>query len=129
MLFCILDGVGIGRKMKVMLYFYFKHHILDALMESSWGTLQAHGTAVGLPSDGDMRNSEVGHNAMGAGRVFDQGAKLVNEAIASGQIWKSDTWKQIMNANTLHIMGLFSDGNVHSHIDHLFAILQQATKE
>ena len=49
-------------------------------------------------------------------------------AIASGQIWKSDTWKQMMNANTLHIMGLFSDGNVHSHIDHLFA-LQQATKE
>lgn len=126
---CILDGVGIGKQDEGDAVFLANTPHLDALMKKSWGTLQAHGTAVGLPSDDDMGNSEVGHNAMGAGRIFDQGAKLVNEAIQNGQIWKSEAWKKTMNCKTLHVMGLFSDGNVHSHIDHLFAILKQATKE
>ena len=126
---CILDGVGIGRQDEGDAVFLAHTPHLDSLMQSSWGKLQAHGTAVGLPSDGDMGNSEVGHNAMGAGRVFDQGAKLVNEAISSGNIWKTDVWKNTMKANTLHVMGLFSDGNVHSHIDHLVAILRQARTE
>ena len=93
--------------------------------------LQAHGTAVGLPSDDDMGNSEVGHNALGAGQVFAQGAKLVSNAIESGKIYKSETWNTLIdgvkaNGGTLHFLGLFSDGNVHSHIDHLKAMVAQA---
>lgn len=98
-------------------------------------TLRAHGPAVGLPSDDDMGNSEVGHNALGAGRVFDQGAKLVNRAIESGDLFRSETWKWLVSNNsmtsgqsTLHLLGLFSDGNVHSHINHLFALIEGAKK-
>ena len=94
--------------------------------------LKAHGTAVGLPSDDDMGNSEVGHNALGAGQVFAQGAKLVSEAIETGRMFGSDSWKQIVdNAknSTLHFLGLFSDGNVHSHIDHLKAMVIRAKED
>ncbi len=96
--------------------------------------LKAHGTAVGLPSDDDMGNSEVGHNALGAGQVFAQGAKLVSQSIESGKMFASATWKELIanvkaNNSTLHFLGLFSDGNVHSHIDHLKAMLVQAKKE
>ena len=96
--------------------------------------LNAHGLAVGLPSDGDMGNSEVGHNAIGCGRVFAQGAKLVNEAIASKRMFEGDVWKELIsNCNskksTLHFLGLFSDGNVHSHINHLKAMIERAKEE
>lgn len=97
-------------------------------------TLAAHGKAVGLPSDGDMGNSEVGHNALGAGQIYDQGAKLVEDAIATGSIWQSPVWKQAVHHakesnGTMHFMGLLSDGNVHSHISHLFALLQRTADE
>ncbi len=91
--------------------------------------IAAHGTAVGLPSDDDMGNSEVGHNAIGAGRIFAQGAKLVNAAIQSGAMWDSPTWHEVIRHGreaTLHLIGLHSDGNVHSHTDHLYAIVHQA---
>lgn len=96
--------------------------------------LKAHGTAVGLPSDDDMGNSEVGHNALGAGQVFAQGAKLVSNSIESGKMFASETWKKLIanvkdNHSTLHFLGLFSDGNVHSHIDHLKAMVTEAKKE
>ena len=96
--------------------------------------LKAHGTAVGLPSDDDMGNSEVGHNALGAGQVFAQGAKLVSQSIESGKMFASATWQELIanvksNESTLHFLGLFSDGNVHSHIDHLKAMLTEAKKE
>ncbi len=106
---------------------------IDALLAGPLATtIAAHGTAVGLPSDDDMGNSEVGHNAIGAGRVFAQGAKLVNGAIATGSMWESPTWKQLVHhgrAGTLHLLGLHSDGNVHSHTDHLYAMLHQAAIE
>jgi 2,3-bisphosphoglycerate-independent phosphoglycerate mutase len=97
-------------------------------------TLQAHGTAVGLPSDADIGNSEVGHNALGAGRVFDQGAKLVNTALESGQVFMDQTWKDLIgfvntHNGTLHFLGLLSDGNVHSHEQHLYQMLRQAKQE
>ena len=97
-------------------------------------TLQAHGTAVGLPSDSDIGNSEVGHNALGAGRVFDQGAKLVNNAIESGSLFADDTWRDMVrqvreNDSTLHFLGLLSDGNVHSHENHLHKMLAQAKQD
>jgi len=92
-------------------------------------TLIAHGTAVGLPTDGDMGNSEVGHNAMGAGRVFDQGAKRVNYALASGEAFEGEVWARLVGARTLHLLGLLSDGNVHSHIDHVNAIIERAATD
>ena len=90
--------------------------------------LKAHGTAVGMPSDGDQGNSEVGHNAFGAGRIFAQGASLVEKAIESGSVFESDIWKRIihnsLSENTpIHFIGLISDGNVHSNISHLFALV------
>lgn len=96
--------------------------------------MKAHGTAVGLPSDADMGNSEVGHNAMGCGRVFSQGAKLVQNAIDSKSMFKGTVWKKltanVKNDNgTLHFIGLLSDGNVHSHINHLKAMILEAKAE
>lgn len=108
---------------------------LDMLMEKyPMVPLKAHGTAVGLPSDDDMGNSEVGHNALGAGQVFAQGAKLVSNSIESGKMFASETWKKLIanvkdHHSTLHFLGLFSDGNVHSHIDHLKAMVTEAKKE
>lgn len=96
--------------------------------------LKAHGTAVGLPSDADMGNSEVGHNAMGCGRVFAQGAKLVQTSIDTGAMFAGDTWKKLIDnakakKSALHFIGLLSDGNVHSHIDHLKAMVSRAKEE
>ena len=106
---------------------------LDYLKQNSaFTTIKAHGTAVGLPTDDDMGNSEVGHNAIGCGQVYSQGAKLVNESIESGLIFESDTWKALVeNAkeHTFHFIGLLSDGNVHSNISHLKAMLTELKKE
>jgi len=106
---------------------------LDRLGESRlYTTLLAHGPAVGLPGDDDMGNSEVGHNALGAGRVFAQGAKLVNEAIASGGIFETPEWTRVVERSrsaTLHLLGLHSDGNVHSHTDHLYALMRRAVAD
>ncbi|MFN5650294.1 MAG: 2,3-bisphosphoglycerate-independent phosphoglycerate mutase, partial [Actinomycetes bacterium] len=92
--------------------------------------ISAHGTAVGLPSDADMGNSEVGHNIMGAGRIFDQGAKQVEAAFESGDIW-GGAWDDVMarRANRIHFLGLLSDGNVHSHIRHLVTLLDRAVAD
>jgi 2,3-bisphosphoglycerate-independent phosphoglycerate mutase len=132
---CILDGVGRGRQDAGDAVHLAHTPNLDRLTGpgAACRLLQAHGRAVGLPSNDDMGNSEVGHNAMGAGRVFDQGAKLVEEAIASGNIWTSAAWKDIATTSeeggTLHLLGLLSDGNVHAHVRHLHAILDRAQAE
>lgn len=106
---------------------------LDYLKKTALYTqLKAHGPAVGLPSDGDMGNSEVGHNALGAGKIYDQGAKLVQASLKSGEIFRSPTWTKLMHKakdHTLHFIGLLSDGLVHSHEDHLYALLRQACQE
>ncbi|MEY4592819.1 MAG: hypothetical protein RIR18_1714 [Pseudomonadota bacterium] len=96
--------------------------------------LRAHGLAVGMPSDDDMGNSEVGHNAIGAGQIYAQGAALVSSAIANGSIWQGVAWQEVMagakqGRSVIHFIGLFSDGNVHSHIDHLKAMVVQAKAE
>lgn len=96
-------------------------------------TLLAHGRAVGLSSDEDMGNSEVGHNALGSGQIYDQGAKLVQHAIQSSQIFQGAPWLEMMKTlvsshSTLHFLGLLSDGNVHSHISHLEALILGAKK-
>jgi len=124
----ILDGVGLGKRDESDGVFLAHTPVLDALMqEPLYLPIKAHGTAVGMPSDQDMGNSEVGHNTLGAGRVFAQGAKRVSEAIASGELFRSGAWTKALDAGkrggTLHFIGLLSDGNVHSHIDHLLAML------
>ncbi len=129
----IMDGVGIGKDNEGNAKFLARTPNLDRLTaEGSYTELKAHGKAVGLPSDADMGNSEVGHNALGAGRIFDQGAKLVSGAIESGDIFKTDIWKKIIQKpvkedKQLHFIGLLSDGNVHSHINHLFRLIEGAS--
>ena len=128
----VMDGVGIGRNDESDAVYLARTPTLDALkVTASYRTLRAHGTAVGLPSDDDMGNSEVGHNALGAGRIFSQGAKLVNQAIRSRGLFEGTTWKSLIERShardgAVHFIGLLSDGNVHSHIDHLKAMIQQA---
>ena len=131
----VMDGVGIAPTNAANAVYAAHTPTLDRLMRDyPMVTLKAHGTAVGLPSDDDMGNSEVGHNALGAGQVFAQGAKLVSNSIESGKMFASETWVNLLanvknNASTLHFIGLFSDGNVHSHIDHLKAMLARAKEE
>jgi len=133
--FCIvMDGIGLGKDNISNAIKNSRTPTLDMLMSKyPCLKLKAHGTAVGLPSDDDMGNSEVGHNAIGAGQVFAQGAKLVSNSIESGLMFNSNSWKEIAavkdTGKTLHFIGLFSDGNVHSHIDHLKAMLSQAKVE
>lgn len=131
----IMDGVGYGKYESGDAVKAARMKYLDLLTKSCPHTkLKAHGTAVGLPSDDDMGNSEVGHNAMGAGRVFAQGAKLVGESIKSKKMFSGATWKKLIDnvkngGGTLHFIGLVSDGNVHSHIDHLKAMISEAHDE
>jgi 2,3-bisphosphoglycerate-independent phosphoglycerate mutase len=126
----IMDGVGIGSGGPEDAVANAHTPNLDILREKHPNILlTAHGVAVGLPSDADMGNSEVGHNAMGAGAIYDQGAKLVQNAlIKSDAAFQSPVWEALVTAKTLHLIGLVSDGNVHSHIDHLLAIIAAAKK-
>ena len=132
---CVMDGVGCGRHDEANAVWLARKPNLDFLAtHSASAELLAHGTAVGMPSDADMGNSEVGHNAIGAGRTFDQGAKLVDQAIKSGALFDGQVWRELsdharMNKAPLHFIGLLSDGNVHSHIDHLLALLRRAAKD
>ncbi|CAN6289559.1 unnamed protein product [Urochloa humidicola] len=107
---------------------------LDALKKAApdrWRLIKAHGTAVGLPTDDDMGNSEVGHNALGAGQIYAQGAKLVDLALASGRIYEGEGFKYIRESfdnGTLHLIGLLSDGGVHSRFDQLQLLLKGASE-
>ena len=128
----IMDGVGFGKYSEGDAVKEAKTGTLTQLYTSTpWTKLKAHGVAVGLPSDDDMGNSEVGHNAIGCGRVFSQGAKLVAESIASGAMFSGETWTNLVknvhtHDSTLHFIGLLSDGNVHSHIDTLKKMIVKA---
>ncbi|MDR0489754.1 MAG: 2,3-bisphosphoglycerate-independent phosphoglycerate mutase, partial [Oscillospiraceae bacterium] len=131
----IMDGVGIGTGGEGDAVKRAYTPMLDMLIASCPHTaLKAHGTAVGLPSDDDMGNSEVGHNALGCGQIYSQGAKLVNESIENSAIFHSETWKELIsgcaeNESKLHFIGLLSDGNVHSNIEHLKSMLEKAKQD
>ncbi len=130
----VMDGVGVAPAGTGNAVSLANTPTLDRLIANyPMCTLRAHGTAVGLPTDDDMGNSEVGHNALGSGQVFAQGAKLVSASIESGKMFESASWKYLTDgvkeSGTLHFLGLFSDGNVHSHIDHLKAMIVEAKKE
>ncbi|MCP4904638.1 MAG: 2,3-bisphosphoglycerate-independent phosphoglycerate mutase [bacterium] len=135
---CVMDGVGVGRRDGSDAVWLARTPTLDRLAESGpTAELVAHGRAVGMPSDSDMGNSEVGHNVLGAGRVFDQGAKLVAGAIAEGTLFEgaqAHVWRDLVEGvrnrhSTFHFLGLLSDGNVHGHIDHLFSLLRRCDRE
>ena len=130
-----MDGVGYSKTGLGDAVTLANTPVLDKLIKECPNTrLKAHGSAVGLPSDDDMGNSEVGHNALGCGQVYSQGAKLVNESIESGKIYESTAWKEVagnclQKDSTLHFIGLLSDGNVHSNISHLIAMIKKAKAE
>ena len=131
----VMDGVGESSEELGNMVMKATTPTLDALKANDpFRIIKAHGTAVGLPSDDDMGNSEVGHNALGCGQIYSQGAKLVNESIESGKIYASETWKALVagvkaSGGALHFIGLLSDGNVHSNIGHLLAMLKEAKAE
>ena len=96
-------------------------------------TLKASGLDVGLP-DGQMGNSEVGHTNIGAGRVVFQDLPRITKSIADGDFFRNPAYTHAMDAckakgTSLHLMGLLSDGGVHSHLDHLFALLKMAKEK
>jgi len=140
LLLVIMDGVGLYRGRSEgydsNAFDLARTPRLDRLLSEAPVSveLRAHGPAVGLPGENDMGNSEVGHNAMGAGRVFDQGSKLVNAALATGDLFAGATWQELVgftarSHGTFHLIGLLSDGNVHSHTKHLFTLLRRLAGE
>lgn len=130
----VMDGVGLGPEDESNGVYMANTPFLDELLNTRLMLkIKAHGTAVGLPTDEDMGNSEVGHNALGAGRIFSQGVQLVNDAIGSGAAFSGKSWGRIrecaQNNGTVHFIGLVSDGNVHSNINQLYALLEQCSVE
>lgn len=125
----IMDGVGFREEaLGNAVANAFTPNLEWLLDNCPFRLLRAHGTAVGLPSDHDMGNSEVGHNALGGGRLYPQGARLVNEAVQSGAIFDGNAWQRLVrycfeHDGAMHFLGLLSDGDVHSHIKHLEAML------
>ena len=134
-LLVVMDGIGFSKTGLGDAVTLANTPTLDKLLKECPNTrLKAHGTAVGLPGDDDMGNSEVGHNAIGCGQIYSQGAKLVNESIENGKAFSSDAWKEltancVKNNSTMHFIGLLSDGNVHSNIAHLKALVRKAKAE
>lgn len=130
----VMDGVGITKRRLGNALAFSHMPNLERMRRAPLSCqLKAHGKAVGLPSDADMGNSEVGHNALGAGQIYDQGAKLVQNAIADGSLESGQTWQALVGylketGGTLHFIGLLSDGNVHSHEQHLYALIKLGLK-
>ncbi|CAM6037066.1 unnamed protein product [Sphagnum compactum] len=126
----ILDGWGEQIPDEYNAIHVAKTPVMDELKKTTpdrWRLLRAHGLSVGLPSDEDMGNSEVGHNALGAGRIFEQGAGLVDSALKTGKLYEGEGFKYIQQAfakNTVHFVGLLSDGGVHSRANQLSALLK-----
>lgn len=131
----VMDGIGINENEYGNAVKAASTPTIDMLISHSpYAVIKAHGTAVGLPSDEDMGNSEVGHNALGCGQIYSQGAKLVNESIGDGKMYSSEAWRKVVGNcagtdSTLHFIGLLSDGNVHSNIAHLKAMIIRAKED
>lgn len=129
----IMDGIGLGEQNKNNAFYRANTPFLDKLQvegkkKDLYTTLKTHGTAVGLPTDNEMGNSEVAHNALGSGRIVKQRATLAKKSILSKDLFETDKWNNLIglineNNKTLHFLGLLSDGYVHSHISHLFGLL------
>ncbi|KAK2957263.1 2,3-bisphosphoglycerate independent phosphoglycerate mutase [Blattamonas nauphoetae] len=136
---CVLDGYGLGKDDPNVNPIIAAHpEKINAIVEAAkqkqlYKTIRAHGPAVGLPSESDMGNSEVGHNAMGCGQIYHQGTMLVDESFSSGRMFETENWKKVVgecgkNNKTLHMFGLLSDGNIHSHMNQIFQLIDGAVK-
>ena len=127
----IMDGFGLANASGDNAVSLAQTPVLDRLFrEYANTTLSASGLDVGLP-DGQMGNSEVGHTNIGGGRVVFQDLPRISRAIDDGSFFKNEAYNKAMdnclkNGSSLHLYGLLSDGGVHSHIQHLFALLQMA---
>ena len=127
----IMDGFGLANASDDNAVSLAQTPVLDRLFrEYANTTLSASGLDVGLP-DGQMGNSEVGHTNIGGGRVVFQDLPRISRAIDDGSFFKNEAYDKAMdnclkNGSSLHLYGLLSDGGVHSHIQHLFALLQMA---
>lgn len=137
--FVIFDGYGLGKddpnvNPTVVANTTFINSLVDdAKKDGLYKAIRAHGPAVGLPTEKDMGNSEVGHNAMGCGQIYKQGTMLVDAAFDSGRMYQTDNWKTIVEetakaGKALHMFGLLSDGNIHSHINQVFQLIDGAVK-
>jgi 2,3-bisphosphoglycerate-independent phosphoglycerate mutase len=131
LLLIIMDGVGLGKQDETNAVYLAKTPTLDTLFaqKNLFSSIRAHGEAVGLPSDEDMGNSEVGHNALGAGRVIFQGAKRVNLDFKTGAVFSGKLWNKMCErgkaGGAVHFIGLLSDGNVHSNVSHLHLMINK----
>lgn len=125
---CILDGVGLRKEKDGNAFLNANKPMFDYLWENyPHSTLEASGTFVGLPK-GQMGNSEVGHMNIGAGRIVYQPLELINRSIKDGSFYENEVINNVINhvrknKSKLHILGLLSDGGVHSHIDHLMKLI------
>ena len=134
LLLMILDGWGIAPAGQYNAAALAKTPNLDALFDKYPHTrLSCSGAAVGLP-DGQMGNSEVGHLNIGAGRIVYQELTRITKAIKDGDFFENTVLSKAMqtvkaNGSALHLLGLVSDGGVHSHISHLFALLEMAKRQ
>ena len=130
----ILDGYGLNERHDANAVYEANTPVMDKLMaEYPFVKGNASGLAVGLP-DGQMGNSEVGHMNMGAGRIVYQELTRITKEIQDGDFFKNEALLAAMknakeNDSAIHFMGLLSDGGVHSHITHLFGLLEMAKKE
>lgn len=128
----VLDGFGLGKKDHTDAVFQANTPYFDYLYKNFASTqLLTHGKNVGLPGKSDLGGSEVGHLTMGAGVLIDQGSTLINKAIINGSFFEQPALQEafeVAQKGKLHLMGLLSDGNVHSHIDHFKAVIQASAK-
>ena len=133
-LLCVLDGVGLSKIKDGNALINANKPNIDYLMKEYPNKgINASGTFVGLP-DGQMGNSEVGHLTIGAGRIIYQSLELINRAIKDESFYSNESFLNAIrhakeNNSKLHIMGLLSDGGVHSHINHIKALLKLCKKE
>lgn len=128
----VLDGWGLSNHKEGNAVAQAQLPTMESLYSRyPWVSLEASGTRVGLP-DGQMGNSEVGHLNIGAGRVVDQDITRINRAIGDREFFQNTQIKAILEAarnQKLHLLGLLSDGGVHSHLDHLLSFLQFAKQQ
>ncbi|MBQ7973841.1 MAG: phosphoglycerate mutase (2,3-diphosphoglycerate-independent) [Clostridia bacterium] len=127
---CVMDGLGYCEKdTNNAVVAAGMPNLTQAQNQHLHTLIRASGHEVGLDSAKDAGNSEVGHNAMGAGTTIKQGLSLLNDAFATGKIFKSPVWQKISTYPKLNIIILCSNGRVHSNIEHLFQVLQQCEKQ
>ena len=128
----ILDGYGLGSQDETNGIYMAKTPCMDDLLSKYANTtLFAHGNYVGLPADKDMGGSEVGHLTIGAGKIIEQGASYIKKIIDEGSFFELPELKknlQLAKQHAVHLIGLLSDGNVHSHIDHFIALIRACQK-